>query len=72
MAHFRGALSLSIKVRPGAQPLLICMWMKSFFHMKELALRLALRKRLKVIQSEIHLLLFYFTVRIAGNDREYL
>ena len=63
MAHFRGALSLSFKARPGAQPRLI--WIKSYFQMKGWTPRLSLRKRLKVIRSEILLerqlnLLLYF------------
>ena len=54
IAHFRVTLSLSIKARPGAQPF-ICDFnlhtMKSHFHMKRWAPRLALRKRLKVIRK---------------------
>ena len=55
IAHFRVHLILSIKARPGAQPFiwLICMWMKSHFHMKGWAPRIALRnsKRFKEIRK---------------------
>ena len=53
-SHFRVYLSVSIKARPGAQPFiwtLICMWMKSHFHIKGWAPRLALRKKFKDIRK---------------------
>ena len=57
IAHFRVHLSLSFKARPGAQLFiwkwvtLICMWMKSHFHMKGWAPRLVLSKRFKEIRK---------------------